>query len=288
MTPAILISLLGLIVGSYTDLRTREVPDWINYGLMFSGFGIALLMSTIERNIMYLVYSGLGFGVLWLVALAMYYTGQWGGGDSKMIMGIGALMGLNFAEFQTGLPFVIAFMIYTIFIGALYGLIWSTALAIKHRQKFVAEFKKMLSLKISVLIKKVLLITAASAIVASFFLPGIYKAMALTMTIIAVFSFYTFAFIKAIEKSCMLKYIAPQNLTEGDWIAEEVKYEGKVLAGPKDLGIEKKQIEHLIKLEKKGKIKRVLVKEGVPFVPSFLIAFIITLLYGSSLFTKFF
>lgn len=26
----------ALIIGSITDLRTREVPDWVNYGLLAS------------------------------------------------------------------------------------------------------------------------------------------------------------------------------------------------------------------------------------------------------------
>ena len=33
------ISLLVLFVGSLTDLKTREVPDWVNYGLIISGIG---------------------------------------------------------------------------------------------------------------------------------------------------------------------------------------------------------------------------------------------------------
>ncbi|PIO05594.1 hypothetical protein COT47_04145, partial [Candidatus Woesearchaeota archaeon CG08_land_8_20_14_0_20_43_7] len=49
----------------------------------------------------------------------------------------------------------------------------------------------------------------------------------------------------------------------------------KYICGPKDLGIEKKQIAILLK----HKVKKVLVREGIPFVPSFLIAFIVNVFF---------
>jgi len=47
------------------------------------------------------------------------------------------------------------------------------------------------------------------------------------------------------------------------------------------LGIEKKQIRKLIELYKKRKVKNILIKEGIPFVPSFFAAYVITLIYGN-------
>ena len=88
-------------------------------------------------------------------------------------------------------------------------------------------------------------------------------------------------FVKSVENSSMYKYVTPNKLTEGDWIAKEIKIDGKYISGPKDLGIEKKQINQLINFWKKGKIKKILIKEGMPFIPSFFIAFIITLIYGN-------
>ena len=79
----------------------------------------------------------------------------------------------------------------------------------------------------------------------------------------------------------MLKYVKPQQLTEGDWIAKDVNINGKYLTGPRDLGIEKRKIRKLIELYKRGKVKKILIKEGIPFVPSFFVAYVITLLYGN-------
>ena len=82
----------------------------------------------------------------------------------------------------------------------------------------------------------------------------------------------------------MLKYVKPQQLTEGDWIAKDIKIDGKYITGPKDLGIEKKKINKLIALYNKRKVKKILIKEGIPFVPSFFVAYVITLIYGNLVF----
>ena len=76
----------------------------------------------------------------------------------------------------------------------------------------------------------------------------------------------------------MEKYVDPEKLTEGDWIVNDVLVGGKRICGPKDLGISLEQIGHLIKLKHKKKIKKVLIKEGIPFIPAFFLGFIVTLI----------
>ena len=72
----------------------------------------------------------------------------------------------------------------------------------------------------------------------------------------------------------MKNKIPVNKLVEGDWVLEEVKVGKKVLVAAK-YGITKEQIAEL----KKAKVKRVLVKEGIPFVPSFLLAYILALIF---------
>jgi Flp pilus assembly protein protease CpaA len=278
------ISLAGLIIGSVTDLRTREVPDWINYGLIVSGFGCALIATIINWQIGYLLRSLLGFGFFLVIALLMYYTGQWGGGDSKMIMGIGALVGMSipsFAGILFSTPFLVLFIVYSMVIGAVYGLAWSAALAIKNRKRFGVEFRALQRNRTVNLVKICLIALSSVAIAGSFLVSGFLKFLLLIVAFIVVITFYLFLFVKIVERTCMLKHIAPDKLTEGDWIAEEVKIDGKIIVSPKDLGINKAQILELSKLYKKGKVKDVLVKEGIPFVPSFLAGFLLCLWAGN-------
>jgi len=90
--------------------------------------------------------------------------------------------------------------------------------------------------------------------------------------------------IKAVEKSCMQKLVEPAKLTEGDWIVNDVYAGRHYICGPKDLGISKSQIRKLIQLYRQRKVKKILIKEGVPFVPSFFIAYILTMITGNPLY----
>src|SRR3989344_4694131 len=92
------IAFIALAIASYTDLKTREVPDWINYGLIGIGLSLSLLFSAIYWNFKYFINSVVGLSVFFIIAYIMFYTGQWGGGDSKILMGLGALLGINVFE----------------------------------------------------------------------------------------------------------------------------------------------------------------------------------------------
>lgn len=277
--------LAGLIVGTITDLRTREVPDWINYSMIAAGIGINALSALILKDYSIIIYSILGLAVFWMISHFLFYTGQWGGGDAKMLMGIGALLGI---KITTGFPFIdasqmlVAFLVNMVIAGFLYGLAAAGYIAFMNKRKFLRRFKKdlerMNKIRIAAIMAGLLLILA-SLTFNQFYLKFGFAMLAITI----IFSFYLWMFVKSVENSCMYKLVSPEKLTEGDWIARDIIINKKTIAGPKDLGIEKKQIAELIKLQKKGKVKKVLIKEGIPFVPSFLAAFIMSLLWGNVL-----
>jgi len=85
---------------------------------------------------------------------------------------------------------------------------------------------------------------------------------------------YLYIFVKAVENSCMIKLLAPKQLTEGDWLVKPVKI-GKKIIKPKTEGLTVQDIAIIKKAKKK-----VLVKEGMPFVPVFLIAVLASLFFG--------
>src|SRR3989338_11376269 len=262
----ILIVLTGLIIASVTDLKTREVPDWLSYGLICAGIGINLLFSIIYWDYRYILYSALGLGAFLAIALLMFYSGQWGGGDSKVLMGLGALIGLKFDSF----PFLASLLINILIAGALYGIAWTFFLAFRKRQRFILEYRKTSSktAKARVIAGCTLVMSAPFVF---YFSQSIFAWIFFSAAVMSLITFYLWMAIKAVEKVCMIKKVTPDKLTEGDWIVKDVKYKGKYLCGPKDLGIEKKQIREVMKLYRAGKIKKVLIKEGIPFIPSFLL-----------------
>jgi len=276
------IGFLVLLIGSYTDIKTREVPDWINFGLIGTGFGINLLFSIIYWKTNFILASIIGFAAFFVLAWIMFYTGQWGGGDSKMIMGLGALIGIDI--FSKNL-FLMHFLINALLIGALYGVLWSIFAIFKNKKKFIKAYKKLTKNKKIILTKKIVLVSFTILILISFFISDNFiKLIVFYLIVVLVLTFYLWIVIKAVENSSMLKYVLPKQLTEGEWIAKDVKVDGKYITGPKDLGIEKKKIKKLIELYKKGKVKKILIKVGIPFVPSFFIAYVLTLIYGNLVF----
>jgi len=275
------IAFAALLIGSWTDIKVREVPDWLNFGLIFAGIGIRLLYSAITFEWMFLVNGLIGLGVFIAVAYIMFYAGLWGGGDSKMLMGLGALIGLPLT--LKPFPLLIVFFINVIIIGGIYGLFYSIGLAVKHRKKFVREFFKIIHDDKIMKYRKIFLIGFFVLFLLILFLIKdiTLKLLLLAFILIAYIGFYMIFFIKAVESAAMFRYVEPAELTEGDWIARDYYVDGEKICGPKDLGISREQINRLIALKRKGKVKTIKIKHGLPFVPSFLIGFVISLMWGS-------
>lgn len=271
-----IIALAALLIASYSDLKTREVPDWLNYSLVAIGFGIAVINSIAGKSVSSIAYSVFGFLVMLVFGYFMYYTGQWGGADSKILMGLGALFGLQLSTAS----FLVAFVMNFLLVGVFYGSLWAFYLAVKNWHKFVKVLKKEMDCWRK--LRTVVLAVAIALLPVITFIDDFYiKVSMLSFVIVVIATFYIWLFVRSVEKSSMLKFVSPEQLTEGDWIAEDIIVSGRRVAGPKELGIEKSQIKELLKLKKQNKLRKVLIKEGIPFVPSFLIAFIISYLLGN-------
>ena len=85
---------------------------------------------------------------------------------------------------------------------------------------------------------------------------------------------------RSVEKGCMYKQIPVKKLTEGDWVEENVIINKKIIYKKKKEGIEKSDITKLIE----AKVQSVLVKEGIPFVPPFLMGIVYSLIFGQIIF----
>lgn len=272
-----IILLIVLIIASYTDLKTREVPDWLNYGLIIMGLSLNLIASIVFNNYSFFINSIAGFIAFLLLGYLMFYTGQWGGGDSKAIMGIGALLGLDISLVK--FPFLISLLINIFLIGAVYGLLWSGFLALKSFNSFRRPFYKMIQDKKFIKIRNYSLAIFISLAFILLFIKDFKLVSTLILLDILIFTMiYLWAFIKSVEKACMMKYVKPEQLTEGDWIVKDISYKGRKIVGPNDLGINMSQIRQLIKLYRAKKIKNILIKEGIPFVPSFLLGYVASLI----------
>ncbi|MBU1202305.1 MAG: A24 family peptidase [Nanoarchaeota archaeon] len=267
----------GLFFASIFDIRTREIPDWLSYSMIALGFGTALIASILYKDFYPIVYSIIGFAIGFVLAWIFYKTNQWGGGDSKALMGLGALVGFNFNE---GLPLFLILLLNIFIIGALYGFLWSVFLALKNFKMFKRAFRDYQLSENITKVRRMVVIATIVGLVAAIFTDSFNRLFFISVSALIFFMFHFFVFTKAVEKSCMEKNIPISKLTEGDWVLETVSVNGKVLCTPKN-PVTKEELASLLKFKSQHKKSKILMREGIPFLPSFFIAFIFTLLLGN-------
>ena len=233
------IGFLGIIIGSITDIQKREVADFINYFMIFSGLGIRLIYSiyTLEWN--YFIFGLLGFGSFLVLAYLMFLTGQWGGGDSKMLMGMGALFATYPESLRTffspnllGLPFLVSFWINLLLLGAIYGVLWTIGLGIVRFKDFRLAWNERIKMKIPLSQKfeisafKFVFFLSSFFLAVGIFLPSLVLRISFIVISIMVFSFFCLiVFVKSVDKACMYKVVDYSGLVPGDWLLDDVVVE---------------------------------------------------------------
>ncbi len=256
----VIVTFSVLLIASYTDLKTREVPDLLSYGFIFVALGIRTIFS-IELGWEILVSGIAGLAAAFCISALFYYSHQWGGADSKLLMGMGMVIGISIPFTQESFDLPIYFVAMLI-LGAIYALFWMGYKAFKDSM-FIENARSEIKNKVK-LHYFAIAITLILGVV-TFFYPLFWMFIPFPIGM-----FYLLTFVSVIEKNNFLKKIPLSHLTEGDWLAEPINYKGKNLVNSRTLS---KEDLDLLKTYK-GKIKMVKVKEGIPFIPSFLLAYI--------------
>ncbi len=260
------LALVVLFLTAYCDLKTREVPDWLNYGFLFAAIGIRLLFS-FEYGLPILLSGIFGVIAAYLIGYLFYLTRQWGGGDMKLLMGIGAVLGVAY-PFHNASFLLLWYLLVLLLVGAVYGLIWMSIIAYRQRVSFTKAFLKNLR-------HAQRLHLTAAVLSVGLGVAGVYFPLLLPLAFFPLGLFYLLLFVHSVEHSCFLVNLDPRQITEGDWLAHEVVLEGKRILPRKTLTMP--DIHALQELRAAGKIRTVLIKIGIPFVPSFLLAYVVVL-----------
>lgn len=260
------IAFIYLLITSILDIKYRLVWDYINYSFGFLFLIIRLIELIITLN--FTIFLGVMLASLttFVIGLILYKTGAWGGGDLKLLTALS--IGLFFLPSDTlsisslSFPFYANFLINTLFSGIIFGLIWSYYLFIK--TKTYKELKK---------IHLIILLIALTLFILTFVVNAKEKIL---FSLLIVFCLYYI--IKIFENKITVIDKSVKKLDEGDWILKDIKIKN-YLVKKTPIGISKEDIRIL----QSSNLKTIKIKDGIPFLVSFFLAFIITVILNDNL-----
>jgi Flp pilus assembly protein protease CpaA len=276
------LGILGLIIASYADIKTTEIPDWLSYSLIVSGLFLRISHSIFYQDFSYTTIALVNLGIFFVIGNVMYYTKQWGGGDAKLLMALSVIFAtypkelLSLFTPKLDLYFPLTIFINILIVGMFYSFLFTIYLGFKHKKDFLKEFKLYLDKTKSS--RKIILVLSILLIILAIILQEpTLKLILFSSAILILITLYLWIYLKSVEKSCMYKRVKVSKLLEGDWIINDIYKNKRLIIKRPIYGITKSQINLL----KKHKISNIDIKQGIVFVPSFLIATIVSLIFGN-------
>jgi len=249
--------LVGLIIAVYQDFTRREIDDWLNLFLFFSGV-LFLIVSENLLNSSSLVLFGFFIFIISLFSFGFYYARFFSGGDSKLFFAISPILFTYFHDFSF---FYILYFIFSLFLcGSVYSLVYSFYLFLRDFRKTGSYFTNEIKKKTNIFL---------------IFLGILFLVIGFFEKIVFFVSFFIFLFVfliclaKTLEENSMKRLVDAKNLREGDWLFYDVKIGSKLFKKSWD-GLSATDLAYVKRFNKK-----VFIKDGIPYAPSFLFAIIL-------------
>ena len=257
------LAFIWILFASLQDLKHREVANWISFSLIIFALAFRLFYCLFSDSGDWgFFYQGLiGLGIFFILGNIFYYSRIFAGGDAKLMIALGTILPI-YPIFYDNLVFYAIFFLIFLFIGSFYGIAWSIGLSVKNFKELKKEFKKKIrkERKVSYFFIILGIIILVLGIIDSLFY--VFGLLVLLVPFILVYA-------KAVEEVCMIKEVSTKELEEGDWLYEDVKLKGRVIKANWE-GLSLEEIKFIRKEHRNIKIK-----QGIPFVPVFLISFVI-------------
>ena len=244
------------------DMRTREVANWLTYSLIAFVLAYRAFYAIAFDDAMFFVFGLFGVGIFIGLGFLFYYAKVFAGGDAKLLMGLGGI--LPFEKYFDLVYLGVSYIFLLFAAGIVWTLIFSVYLLNKKgnwkkfKREFGKEFKKSGKYVIGFFVIVLVLLV--------FVLFKGFNHLLILFLIVLLLLPLLWIYAKSLERSCMIVWKSVGELTVGDWLEKEVKI-GKGVIKKSVHGLSLKDIAVLKKANKK-----VLIKEGVPFTPAFLIA----------------
>lgn len=198
----------------------------------------------------------------------LYYGRMFAGGDAKLMIALGAVLPFS-GSFSDNLKLFASFLLIFLFIAAFYSLIFSLVLALKNFKSFRKEFNRLVN-KYKKTVYSVMLL---GLVLMAF---GLFETIFFSLGILVFILPYFYMYAKAVDETSMIKKMSTRKLVEGDWLYKDLKMGNKKIKARWE-GLRK---EEIIRIRKK--YKDILVRQGIPFSPVFLMSFLILIYFWKS------
>lgn len=259
----IVLGLAWIIGAVMQDAKRREVDNIWNFSLVAIALLYRAFLSVFYSDYWFFVNGLIGFGFFYVVANLLYYSRLFAGGDAKLLIGLGAILPFSVFWF-INLKIFGAYIIFLLFSGGIYALAYSLVLVSTNYPKFRMEFSRQYKRY-----KKYFLVPIILSLLWLVFVFAVNQIGFIFISLIILFSPALFVFAKAVEESCMIKKVLPEKVTEGDWLYKDIIVGGEKIRSNWE-GVSRKELAIIRKTK-----KPILIKEGIPFTPSFLIGFLV-------------
>jgi len=272
-----LAALIGSSIAAVYDLKTTEIPDQIPYAMTVIAIVFVFVEAFLQKSFMPILVSFVSGIVLLILGFLMYYLGQWGGGDAKLLAAIGFMSpGLSLIAKNIQFPFALSYYLNLMFIGyTVYTLAYVAFLSILNKKVFHQFF---LSIKSAA--NTILIFSSVLFLVFVFLNWFVFHSLGLSIDLqlmlvnslfflfLSLFLFFLWKFLKVGNEVLFKKRIPVSKLKVGDMLLENKLYEGLTA-------------REVRKIKKSGK-KYVWIKSGICFAPMFPLVLLFTCFLGDA------
>jgi Flp pilus assembly protein protease CpaA len=256
---------IWMLFATIQDFKKREVANWINFSLIIFAMGARFFYSLFSNDGFNFFLQGvIGLGIFFIFGNLLYSLKIFAGGDAKLMISLGAILPFS-SNFIINLKIYALFFCVFFVTGAIYGILFSLILVLRNFKKFIKEFSKQFKIN-----KKICFIFFISGILVLCF--GFFERFMVYFGLLIFFFPFLYIYAKSVEEGMMILNLDVSKLTEGDWLYKDLKVGKKVIRAKWD-GLSNKEIREIRK-----RFNKVKIKQGIPFVPVFLISFIILIL----------
>jgi Flp pilus assembly protein protease CpaA len=251
-----------LLIASLQDLKRREIDNWLNLLLFFSGFLYLIYNVLIYNEVSLLINFGFMSLIMFGVSYLFYYLRIFAGGDCKLLFALTPMF--VSLDLVSSMFNIIFFCLILLFIGAIYGLFWIFYLFFKNYNTNL-KFLRILILKNYILFILIFLILSM----------GLFNKVFIFLFSILLFLTLLFFISKVVETNSLIKEVYPRNLREGDWLNNNISFNNKIIRTSFE-GLSMRDIKFLKKFPSK-----ISIKEGIPYAPVFLFSWLLFYFRGS-------